>query len=167
MKLLRKENSKLDEEIKIKARETSRKYREKRLEEKRKFDRNQWKKPKRKYLAAVRIAKSRNIAFTLTLDEYHYIIKQPCYYNCGENASQAGVGIDRLDNSKGYTYENSVSCCGYCNVTKNAHITENEMIEIVNLLKKLRNTDNIWENSLKNQEIGEIRKNKFKALQED
>jgi len=28
-------------------------------------------------------------------------------------------GVDRVDNSKGYTVENSVPCCKYCNRAKN------------------------------------------------
>ena len=28
-------------------------------------------------------------------------------------------GIDRIDSSKGYTVENSVACCKYCNTAKN------------------------------------------------
>lgn len=34
-------------------------------------------------------------------------------------------GIDRVDSSKGYTVENSVACCKYCNTAKNT-MTESE-----------------------------------------
>lgn len=34
-------------------------------------------------------------------------------------------GIDRIDSSQGYTVENSVACCKYCNTAKNT-MTESE-----------------------------------------
>ena len=39
---------------------------------------------------------------------------QPCYY-CGE---QVDIGIDRLDNSKGYVFGNMRTCCSTCNGMK-------------------------------------------------
>ena len=55
--------------------------------------------------------------------------KQNCYY-CGKEPDQIrknndyshGIyvynGIDRLDNNRGYTTDNTVSCCGLCNKMK-------------------------------------------------
>lgn len=33
-------------------------------------------------------------------------------------------GIDRLDNSKGYTIDNSVACCSKCNIAKGTDTKE-------------------------------------------
>ena len=50
----------------------------------------------------------------ITLDRFAVLITQPCIY-CGDNGK---VGIDRVDNSQGYTLENSASCCKICNFMK-------------------------------------------------
>ena len=42
-------------------------------------------------------------------------------------------GIDRLDNSKGYTIENSVTCCGRCNSAKN----DMSLLEFKELVSKI------------------------------
>jgi hypothetical protein len=65
----------------------------------------------------------------LTREEWEALVLQPCFY-CGdvetrisENSKRVGrtedsvqmVGVDRRDNSKGYTVENCVACCATCN----------------------------------------------------
>jgi hypothetical protein len=57
----------------------------------------------------------------------------------------SGVGLDRLDNDIGYMSGNVVPCCGICNTTKNSMLSSEEMIEVVKLLKVMRNTDYIWD----------------------
>lgn len=56
----------------------------------------------------------RGINFDLTNDDVLNICEQKCFY-CGKERC---LGIDRLDNSKGYTIENCVPCCGCCNKMK-------------------------------------------------
>ena len=83
----------------------------------------------RLYDSYKRNAKNRNNIFNLTKEEVFELFKQNCYY-CGVIPSKKIIkkgfygyfiynGIDRLDNNKGYTKENSVSCCSFCNYTKN------------------------------------------------
>ena len=62
----------------------------------------------------------RKYAFDLTREEFAELISKPCVY-CGakpryvkQRTYRSGLkitGIDRIDNSKGYTVENCVSCC--------------------------------------------------------
>lgn len=52
----------------------------------------------------------------ITLEEFEVLISQPCAY-CGDEGK---VGVDRIDNKKGYTLENSASCCTCCNFMKKA-----------------------------------------------
>ena len=59
-------------------------------------------------------AKAREYDFQLSLKEYAEIISKPCFY-CGELQK---IGSDRVDNSIGYTKENSVPCCSMCNYMK-------------------------------------------------
>jgi hypothetical protein len=59
-------------------------------------------------------AKSRGIKFEVTKEEFLKFIEKPCRY-CGEKA----MGVDRIDNKKGYLVGNIGSCCGWCNRMKN------------------------------------------------
>lgn len=88
--------------------------------------------------------KLKGFSDVISLDEFCTISKSPCKY-CGleyskeiedrvnESKKQKRLsdhvlkcnGIDRVDSSKGYTVENSVACCKYCNTAKNT-MTESE-----------------------------------------
>lgn len=68
----------------------------------------------------------RNLSFELSLDEFELLTKKNCFY-CGAEPSFIAKklkdtyvynGVDRVDNKKGYTPENTVSCCGTCNKAK-------------------------------------------------
>jgi hypothetical protein len=75
----------------------------------------------------------------LTLEDYKELVTSPCYY-CGNPPNQYphGVllrktglkrnGIDRLDNTKGYSSDNCVTCCRPCNLEKRSQ-TLNVFIE--------------------------------------
>lgn len=88
--------------------------------------------PKRSMLKKYRAsAKRRGKEFLLTEKEFVFLISQNCVY-CGAEPSEGNAGytrkhsqrtfkhngVDRVDNSIGYTSENSVSCCGICNQSK-------------------------------------------------
>lgn len=88
------------EEGREKVNESSRKHREKPL--------SIWK----KYQEG---AKKRGRVFELTLEYLTGYIGKPCFY-CGDPLRIPG--IDRLDNDKGYTVENTVPCCSICNFMK-------------------------------------------------
>lgn len=75
-------------------------------------------------------ARSKNREFTLTTEQFREITSQHCHY-CGlppikpfdrKDGGMNGVyyynGIDRVDNSKGYTIDNVVACCTECNFMK-------------------------------------------------
>jgi 5-methylcytosine-specific restriction endonuclease McrA len=76
-----------------------------------------------------RNAKVAKREFTLTFEQFHALISKPCTY-CGSppvkhktigryNGICPTNGVDRIDNSKGYTVDNCVSCCKICNHAKN------------------------------------------------
>lgn len=73
-------------------------------------------------------AKSRNIPIEISLEEWEAITQQDCFY-CGSKPSNVSIsrhdsgsftynGIDRLDNTKGYSKDNIVPCCFICNHAK-------------------------------------------------
>ena len=74
------------------------------------------KQPKYRYNAYKRGAEKRGYEFLLTVDEFTELWNKPCHY-C--NVSIEGIGIDRKDNSLGYTLDNTVTCCTQCNWMKN------------------------------------------------
>lgn len=76
-------------------------------------------------------AKNRCYSFELTKEQFRKLTKQNCFYcdcepfkefECAGKGNFNGNyiynGIDRADNSKGYTLENCVSCCEECNHMK-------------------------------------------------
>jgi len=109
-------------------------------------------------------AKKRNHVWTLTQEEFRFLISQHCHY-CGvqprkfnhlfnkngdrvksrstmsitnEWASQQWIlvnGIDRVINTVGYSKENCVPCCGTCNFAKHKSTYE----EFIDYLNKVAN----------------------------
>ncbi|VVB52037.1 Uncharacterised protein [uncultured archaeon] len=78
-------------------------------------------------------SEKRNIAFNITKEKFRELTQGCCFY-CGMSPSQpyktafdrenlrdgyTYSGVDRKNNSLGYTDENSVSCCKLCNWMKN------------------------------------------------
>lgn len=63
-------------------------------------------------------AKARNIAVDLNVDYYRQLLELGCMY-CGESlVDKSGYGLDRLDNTRGYVFDNVTPCCGLCNRAK-------------------------------------------------
>jgi len=85
--------------------------------------------PQGKYVSYKSKAKQRNIPFELTLSDFQNLYQTLCEY-CGEKIET--IGIDRVDNTLGYTLDNIKSCCNICNKIKrnftleqfNSHITK-------------------------------------------
>jgi len=73
-------------------------------------------------------AKRRGYTFKLTLKQIKQLGQQNCYYCGGEPSNYKKLdftyqeihynGIDRVDNTKGYTLDNVVPCCKWCNQAK-------------------------------------------------
>ena len=92
-----------------------------------------------------RNAKKRGIEYNLTEEQFKEITQKDCYY-CGAKpnnvAKRKGCngryiynGIDRIDNTRGYTADNVTSCCHLCNSAK-GKLT---MQEFRKLIKKVYN----------------------------
>ena len=60
----------------------------------------------------------KQLEFSLTNDEFNQLTLQECYI-CGKKSTRTHKnGVDRYDNTSGYTLDNCRSCCGECNYMK-------------------------------------------------
>ena len=63
-------------------------------------------------------AEKKNILFNLSEEEFNTINNNNCYICGKKNSEEHKNGIDRFNNSIGYTIENCRSCCFECNHMK-------------------------------------------------
>jgi 5-methylcytosine-specific restriction endonuclease McrA len=90
-----------------------------------------------------RAEKQRGLVWDLTREQYSAFTGKNCYY-CGTNEiGLRGVGLDRLDNKKGYTIDNVVPCCFSCNKVKSDVLTQQEMKIAMDSVLYLRSSHNI------------------------
>lgn len=82
-------------------------------------------------------AAKRGYAVELTLEEYAAIVASNLCVYCAGPLPKYGHGLDRKNNSHGYTKENSVSCCSSCNAIKSDRIYFEEMMWIMARRKHL------------------------------
>lgn len=94
-------------------------------------------------------AASRGLDFELSRDQVSRIVSSPCRY-CGREPSPRN-GVDRLDNSVGYTAENSVSCCRQCNRAKDVY-SESEFLYWVKSIFENRSLDSYSEELVRSKQ---------------
>lgn len=89
----------------------------------------------RRYQKLKSRAKCKDIHIAISEEEFSSIVSNPCHY-CNNKLGQPskGIGLDRIDSSKGYEYDNVVSCCGFCNTIKMNLLTFQEMMKVTSLL---------------------------------
>lgn len=86
----------------------------------------------------------------LTMDAFLKLTKSPCFY-CGSlptqtlsfkttNGEYVYNGIDRVDNSLGYSNTNVVACCGPCNYMKGTQTLQ----EFLDRIKTIYTRTNSW-----------------------
>lgn len=73
-------------------------------------------------------ARARGLEWALSESTWRALIEKPCSY-CGEAlaVSKCGIGLDRLDNDRGYEPGNVAPCCIRCNRARNTFFTTAEM----------------------------------------
>ena len=62
-------------------------------------------------------ADDRDYEWAIDDDDAKSMVRGPCFY-CGIKAVDSAHGLDRMDNARGYTTDNTVGCCGECNMMK-------------------------------------------------
>lgn len=83
-------------------------------------------------------AKYRGLSWEITLEEFKSLRERPCFY-CEGALPEAAPGLDRRDNSKGYSPENVVPCCRDCNRIRSDVLTQEEALVAVRAVKEYRN----------------------------
>ena len=76
----------------------------------------------------------RGLSFELDKQTFAFLVHQPCYY-CGRTELRPHIlnGIDRSDNTQGYTVANCLSCCMECNRMKMA-MSKDNFIALIRLI---------------------------------
>lgn len=85
--------------------------------------------PKGRYQNARSVAKRESHEWHLSQDDFTALVACPCSY-CNGAVNPTSLGLDRKDNSKGYTLDNAAPCCTRCNRVKNDHFTFEEMLQL-------------------------------------
>jgi len=78
--------------------------------------------PRPKFQECKGFAKKRGYTFELTFNEFMGFWGLPCHY-CGGDINK--IGLDRVDNTIGYTLENVIPCCSLCNTMKHTDTYDN------------------------------------------
>jgi hypothetical protein len=82
-------------------------------------------------------SRKRGTTVEFTLAEYTELISRPCFY-CEGPLAPTGGGLDRKDNDKPYTLENSVPACAFCNELKGRNLFFEEAVMLGPVVKQLR-----------------------------
>jgi hypothetical protein len=75
-------------------------------------------------------AERKGLPFELTVEEFNTFVNGTCYYCNKTNDVSHRNGVDRKDNTYGYTTDNCVACCGECNQMK-ADMNSTAFIECI------------------------------------
>lgn len=71
--------------------------------------------PKRREASFRDGALRRGLEYSLSHEQFMSFWQKPCHY-CGDEIKT--IGLDRVDNENGYSFDNVVSCCKVCNSMK-------------------------------------------------
>jgi hypothetical protein len=82
-------------------------------------------------------ARTKNLIISLSFDDFVGLRLDKCFY-CGGDLPEAGYGLDRKDNTKGYTLDNVIPCCWFCNNLKSSLLTHDEMVVAMKAVTDLR-----------------------------
>lgn len=85
-----------------------------------------------RYNSAVRQAILREKTWDISPTEYNLLSKENCTY-CGGSTGM-GIGLDRIDNSCGYSTSNVLPCCGRCNLTRGNRYTVEETRRMISAI---------------------------------
>ena len=94
---------------------------------------------KGRYTTSRHIAKRRNLEWSIDPEAYAILVNQPCFY-CGGPLNETGTGLDRIDNSLGYSPDNVLPCCRSCNRVKGDDFTFAEMQLLAEVIRHIKSS---------------------------
>jgi hypothetical protein len=97
-------------------------------------------------------ATAKKLQFEITKEFFHIKRYESCYLCGKETTDYHKNGLDRYDNTKGYTEDNVRSCCGNCNYMKRNYEYD-KVISKINLIYKY-------------QQLSPIKKDEFRELRQ-
>lgn len=81
----------------------------------------------------------KGIKLTLSLEDFSDLVDgKSCTYCNNPINHTYGSGLDRKDNSKGYTKSNAVPCCATCNSIKGDKLSYEEMMICMGAIRAYR-----------------------------
>lgn len=102
-----------------------------------KYDQKIPKSIRHRYSLARGLAVKRQLVWAINLEDYAELLESACHY-CKGKLNPTGIGLDRIDNDRGYFLGNAVPCCAECNSIKGSTLTYNEAYYILNALAAYR-----------------------------
>lgn len=79
--------------------------------------------------------------WSISKEQLFEIIKDPCHY-CHGPLNKTGSGLDRVDNSRGYSMDNVLPCCKNCNRIKGDILSYEEMVVAMQAVLLIRSKKN-------------------------
>ena len=92
-----------------------------------------------RFLTVKGVAKRRGLEWSISEEQYEFIVSSGACGYCNDRLPQTNGGLDRKDNSLGYTIDNVVPCCFSCNRIKGALLTYDEMKAAIAAILEVRN----------------------------
>lgn len=133
-------NKKYHQEHYIKNHEAKKKKRNKHYAENKASIRETKKRISSKYTAAKASAKSRELSFTISFEEYSEIIATGNCRYCSGSLPEFGYSLDRVDSALGYEKNNVVACCSDCNQMKNDKTVKEFLTHIRKIVENYKHT---------------------------
>ena len=93
--------------------------------------------PHGRYVISTHSGLRKGLGFDLTESQYDTLMIQPCYY-CNGSLGSTGLGLDRINNSIGYTLTNVLPCCKDCNRTRGDRFSVDETKAMIDFIKEYR-----------------------------
>jgi hypothetical protein len=88
--------------------------------------------PCSRYVYAIQKSRVTGIKFDIPKEEYMKIVVLPCHY-CGMQKFETGTGLDRINSALGYSLNNVVPCCHFCNIMKSIFPKEMFLTAVKNI----------------------------------
>lgn len=86
----------------------------------------------------------RRLRCTLTFEQFVELRSGPCFY-CGGQLPRVGCGLDRIEPSRAYDFDNVVPACTRCNHARGAFITFDEFTLIMRMRRERMGPDaDLW-----------------------